>query len=84
MIMASGNEYAFISYSSSDKIIADKVRTHLMSRKCPCWMAPYDIPAGSRYAHALNDALENCGCLLLLLSDTAQQSEFVEREVFRL
>ena len=83
MIMASGNEYAFISYSSSDKIIADKVRTHLMSRKCPCWMAPYDIPAGSRYAHALNDALENCGCLLLLLSDTAQQSEFVEREVER-
>ena len=81
--MANGKGCVFISYSSSDREIADKVRRHLLERHCACWMAPYDIPAGSRYAHMLNDALENCACLLLLLSNAAQESQFVEREVER-
>lgn len=81
--MANGKGCVFISYSTSDKEIADKVRRHLIDTNCACWMAPYDIPAGSRYAHLLNDALENCSCLLLLLSNAAQESQFVEREVER-
>lgn len=46
-------------------------------------MAPYDIPAGSRYAYVINDALENCTCVVLLLTNASQSSQFVEREIER-
>ncbi|WP_366008655.1 TIR domain-containing protein [uncultured Eubacterium sp.] len=75
--------YVFISYSSKNQQIADSVRLLLMEKKIPCWMAPYDIPAGSSYAYVINDALEKCSCFLLLLTNDSQKSQFVEREVER-
>ena len=75
--------YVFISYSSKNQQMADSVRLMLKENRIPCWMAPYDIPAGHRYAYVINEALENCSCLLLLLTNASQNSQFVEREVER-
>lgn len=77
------NNYVFISYSSKNQQVADSVRLLLIEHGVSCWMAPYDIPAGSRYAYVINDALENCSCLLLLLTNASQTSQFVEREIER-
>lgn len=77
------NNYVFISYSSKNQQMADSVRLLLKENKISCWMAPYDIPAGSRYAYVINDALEKCSCLLLLLTNASQMSQFVEREIER-
>ncbi len=44
-------------------------------------MAPYDIPVGEVYAHVITDALENCSCMVLLLTRDSQESQFVCREV---
>ncbi len=75
--------YVFISYSSKNQQEADATRALLKEENIACWMAPYDIPAGSKYATVINDALENCSCLLLLLTESAQHSEFVYREIER-
>lgn len=75
--------YAFISYSSKNQQMADSVRLLLIDNGISCWMAPYDIPAGSKYAEVINDALEKCSCLVLLLTNASQESQFVEREVER-
>lgn len=75
--------YVFISYSSVNQQMADSVRLLLKENNISCWMAPYDIPAGSRYAYVINDALENCSCVLLLLTNASQLSQFVEREIER-
>lgn len=75
--------YVFISYSSKNQQMADSVRLLLKENSISCWMAPYDIPAGSRYAYVINDALEKCSCLLLLLTNASQMSQFVEREIER-
>lgn len=77
------NGYVFISYSSQNQQIADAFRQLLKEEKIECWMAPYDIPAGSKYAYVINDALENCTCVVLLLTNASQSSQFVEREVER-
>ena len=77
------NNYVFISYSSKNQQMADSVRLLLKENNISCWMAPYDIPAGSRYAYVINDALEKCSCLLLLLTNASQMSQFVEREIER-
>ena len=81
--MREDGKYAFISYSSKNQQMADSVRLLFQEKGIPCWMAPYDIPAGSKYAYVINDALEKCGCLVLLLTNASQESQFVEREIER-
>ena len=73
--------YAFISYSSKNQASADAMRNLLQKKYIEIWMAPYDIPAGSEYAEVLYDALSNCSCLVLLLTDNAQNSPWVKKEV---
>lgn len=75
--------YAFISYSSKNQITADAFRNLLNSKGIDTWMAPGDIPAGSSYMKEINNALKNCCCLVLLLSNAAQGSEWVIKEVER-
>lgn len=77
----SKEKYVFISYSSQNREHAEAVRNLFVSKNILCWMAPHDIPAGYKYAGVINDAVENCSCLLLLLTEDAQSSEFVNREV---
>ncbi len=73
--------YVFISYKSEDKPAADKARAILQEENIACWMAPYDIPAGSKYAEEINNAIRQCSCVLLLLTDLAQQSDHVYSEI---
>lgn len=76
-------KYTFISYSSENQQSANAVRVLLMKNNIKCWMAPYDIPVGSKYACVINDAIEHCSCFVLLLTEDSQNSEFVEKEVER-
>lgn len=75
--------YVFISYSSANKDTAEAVRAKLLSRNIKLWMAPYDIPAGQRYAAVITNAIKECECLLLLLSDQSQASTWVDKELER-
>jgi len=77
------NTYVFISYSSKNKDYAEATLHLLKSEGIGTWMAPYDIPAGSKYAYVINDAIQKCSCVLLLLSEQSQGSEWVEKEVER-
>lgn len=81
--MDTNNKYVFISYSTKNRNEADSVREIFIKKHIPCWMAPYDIPAGKKYAYAINDALESCSCFLLILSNDSQNSQFVDTEVER-
>ena len=47
----------FISYSSSDKQIADAVCHTLESYDIPCWMAPRDVNPGNPYAKEIVSAI---------------------------
>ncbi len=75
--------YIFISYSNTNFDIACAMRKLLCEKNFPVWMAPYDIPAGAKYAHILEETVMRCSCVLLLLSDASQNSQHVEREVER-
>jgi len=77
------SNYVFISYSSKNQSEAESTRALLRESGIRTWMAPYDIPAGSKYAFVINDAIEKCACVLLLLTEDSQSSQFVEREVER-
>ena len=75
--------YVFISYSTKNQEYAEATLHLVKSEGIAAWMAPYDIPAGSKYAHVINNAIKKCACVLLLLSEESQASEWVEKEVER-
>lgn len=77
------NKYVFISYSSKNKASADGMRDLLRDNGINTWMAPGDIPAGSTYAKVITRALKNCACFVLMLSEDAQNSTWVAKEVER-
>lgn len=75
--------YAFISYSTKNQSSADAIRNLFHKTDIATWMAPYDIPAGSKYAAVIGGAIKNCSCFLLLLTDDSQKSKWVPKEVER-
>ena len=77
------SKYVFISYSTKNQEYAEATLHLVKSEGIAAWMAPYDIPAGSKYAHVINNAIKKCACVLLLLSEESQASEWVEKEVER-
>ena len=73
--------YAFISYSTKNQAMADAIRNTFTANKIDTWMAPYSIPPGSKYAQSITNAIRNCSCFVLILSNASQASEAVDSEV---
>jgi WD40 repeat protein len=73
----------FISYSTTDKIIVDEIRDRLEIQGIACWMAPRDITPGNDYGQQIINAIETTSLLVLVLSESSNQSIFVRNEVER-
>jgi len=73
--------YAFISYSTQNTEKAEQLRTFFHNHHIETWMAPYNIPAGIKYAQAITSGIRECSCFVLLLSNASQASEAVDSEV---
>ncbi len=72
----------FISYSSNDKIVADAVVAALENRGIRCWYAPRDIKAGTDWGESITDAIGNSDLMLLIFSESSNQSKRVLDEVY--
>ena len=71
----------FISYSTVDTVSAETVRNVLEKNGLSCWMAPRDIPGGSNYTKEIPIAIRNCKVFVLILSQNAQSSHWVLKEL---
>ena len=83
MKMSNNNKYVFISYSTKNQEEANAIRYYLEKNGINTWMAPYDIPPGNTYAKVINQAIQQCSCCVLVLSNESQQSMWVPREIER-
>jgi hypothetical protein len=82
--MKSSGEYsAFISYASDDREKAEGICTNLEAQGFVCWIAPRDVRAGREYADEIIRGLERSAAVVLVLSEAANTSVFVRREVER-
>src|SRR6202162_6620145 len=73
----------FISHAGDDAGVAVEVCALLEERGLKCWMAPRDGAAGAVWDEAILDAIERSRVFLLILSNNANQSQFVKNEVNR-
>lgn len=73
----------FISYKSEDYAQASWVRDVLETNGISCWIAPDCIPGGSNYALEIPKAIDGCKVFVVVLSEQAQTSKWVPRELDR-
>src|SRR5258708_926236 len=73
----------FISHSSRDKAVADAVCSNLENRGIRCWLAPRDIPPGADWGESILKGMSGAQIMVLLLSQNANSSPQIKREVER-
>jgi hypothetical protein len=71
----------FISYSSKDKPVADRVCHALEEKGVRCWIAPRDIPYGAEWQDAIIGALTEAGAMVVVFTHNTNDSAHVRREV---
>ena len=73
----------FISHSSKDADVALKICNILEKNGKNCFIAPRDIRMGKEYAEEIINGIDGAEAMLLLMSESANKSPHVLREVER-
>jgi hypothetical protein len=73
----------FISYSTPQFAMALETCRFVERGGLACWMAPRDIPPGAAYPDAIAAAIRQCRAMVVLVSEAANVSPHVKREVER-
>ncbi len=70
-----------LSYATEDQAFAEKLHADLQSKGISCWFAPHDLKVGDKLRTQIYEAIQKKDKLLLILSEHAVMSDWVEREV---
>lgn len=73
----------FVSYSSADRILADAIVHELEAERIECWIASRNILPGTNYAEAIVTAIQDVEVMVVIVSDDANRSDHVPREIER-
>jgi len=79
--MPGGETKFFASYAREDQEIALKLAKDLRAAGANLWLDQLDIQYGDKWDTAVEEALETCGGMLLILSPDAVASDNVKDEV---
>ena len=71
----------FISYASAQTEYAHRLKSGLQEHGIVAWIAPESIPTGSSYLAEIPKAISSVRAMVLLLTDEAQRSRWVQKEV---
>jgi hypothetical protein len=72
--------HVFISHSSDDREEANFVATYLEQRGARIWIAPRDVRPGRDYSEQLQQAIEDCGAFVVLVTGRSNKSPYVRVE----
>jgi uncharacterized protein YjbI with pentapeptide repeats len=71
----------FISYSAKDQEFAERLHADLQNKGVRCWFAPHDLRIGKKILDEIDAAIRLRDRVLLILSEHAIKSDWVEDEV---
>lgn len=72
----------FISYSHKDEEFAKRLHSRMRDEHLRVWFAPEDIKGGRKLHEQIEQAIRGYDKLLLVLSETSMQSEWVATEIY--
>jgi hypothetical protein len=70
----------FISYSRTDEVFARQLATSLSGMGADIWIDIRDIPAGLKWSSAIQEGLDRCDAMILIISPSSMASQNVEDE----
>lgn len=71
----------FISHSSKDKELAQRLCGFLESKGLTCWISSRDILAGNAWAPSILKAIEGAEKMILILTEESNSSQHIAREL---
>lgn len=71
----------FISYSTKDEAFVQQLYTDLQKKGVRCWFAPENLKIGDKVRLKIDEAIRDYEKLLIVLSQHAVQSDWVEKEI---
>jgi len=71
----------FISHAHKDKRVANAICEKMESARVRCWIAERDIAPGEDWTEVTRRAIESSRVMVLLLSENANTSPHIEREI---
>lgn len=71
----------FLSYSSEDQEFAERLHTDLQGNGVRCWFAPEHLKIGDRTRQVIHDTIRLRDKLLVVLTKSSVESDWVEEEV---
>jgi uncharacterized protein YjbI with pentapeptide repeats len=71
----------FISYSSRDRDVCQRLHNDLQGKGVRCWFAPEDLRIGDKFRHQIDESIRVHDKVLLVLSEHSIVSDWVENEV---
>ncbi len=73
--------YAYISYCIKNQVEADIICNILHENHLKTWIAPENVPMKKEYNSAINQAIQECSCFVVFLSEQAEKSDNVVKEL---
>ena len=74
-------EIYFLSYSRSQFYFAEAINLYLQKKGISTWFDMQSLAPGSDWKASLASAMRDCTAIILVASQAALQSEYVQREV---
>ena len=71
----------FISYSTKNSDVANKICYVLEQNNLKCWIAPRNIISGRSYVDEIADAIISAKIVVLVFSQYSQESKYVNNEI---
>lgn len=72
--------YIFISHSTQDNDFTRDLADQLAQQSFDVWVDFDNIGSGERWVLSIQNAVENCAAVIVVMSKSARDSEWVERE----
>lgn len=72
--------YIFVSHTTADNEFARFLADQLTDAGFDVWVDFDSIKSGDRWVRSIQDAVEDCGAMVVVMSRAARDSEWVERE----
>ena len=71
----------FVSYSSHDREVAQRVCQSLEKAGVRCWIAPRDIAPGANWGGSIAEAIDDAVAMVLVFSRNADNSDQIKKEL---
>ncbi|MBI3943711.1 MAG: toll/interleukin-1 receptor domain-containing protein, partial [Chloroflexi bacterium] len=71
----------FISYSSKDQELAERLHADLQAKGVRVWFAPEDLKIGDKFRERIVESIRVYDKLMVILSENSVGSVWVEKEV---